>query len=471
MESILILTSDFDRIQGVKDFFQDNKIIVSQDLKEFEKNLHSNSLKGVLFDAKFVSENYEDPAKFLSLIQGFMLPFPHMPYIVFGEISLIRLMVDAVKAGAWDYVSVPLVGGEFSLVWGRALESKRSKSELQYLRKESWNQELSPFLRTKSPALNKVFESIRDVASTKTTVLLGGETGVGKSEIAKLIHRKSSRSNAPFVHVHCGAIPENLFESEIFGHEKGAFTGAVKRKLGKFEVSNRGTIFFDEISTLSPSAQIKLLKVLQDSCFERVGGEQEIKVDVRVIAATNDSLLELVERGEFRKDLYYRINVFPIELPSLKDRLEDLPYLLDYFLMQLNREGCKIIEGCQPELLEMLSEYPWPGNIRELQNLVERAFVLEKGRVLSAESFPAEVLGENDVSAILPLNLELSLSDARAKVLEGFERQYMKTIMTKFEGKIGAAAEAAGVTVRQIHNLLKRHSIDKADYKNIKLSE
>ena len=225
--------------------------------------------------------------------------------------------------------------------------------------------------------MRQTFEKVKSVAPTKTTVLLLGDTGVGKGTLAKLIHQHSSRKNEAFIHVHCGALPDSLAESELFGYEKGAFTGADKRKLGRFDNAQKGTIFLDEINTISSTMQIKLLQVLQDRIFQRVGGESPIEADVRVIAASNSDLQEMCDQGLFRKDLYYRLSVFPLEIPSLQQRSEDIPDWIYYLLDWFNKHYFKDIQDAEPIVVKALQEYAWPGNIRELENVIERAYILE----------------------------------------------------------------------------------------------
>ena len=227
-----------------------------------------------------------------------------------------------------------------------------------------WRPEALKVVRTQSPRMRQVLEKLKSVAPTRTTVLLLGDTGVGKGMIAKLIHQHSSRSDMPFVHLHCGAIPETLVESELFGYEKGAFTGANKRKLGRFDKAQGGTLFLDEVNTISPSTQIKLLQVLQERIFQRVGGEQPIEADVRIITASNSDLSALCEEGSFRRDLYYRLSVFPIQLPSLRERTEDIPQIIDSLIEWFNQHYFKDIQGIDPLGIKALKQYHWPGNVR-----------------------------------------------------------------------------------------------------------
>jgi transcriptional regulator with GAF, ATPase, and Fis domain len=313
--------------------------------------------------------------------------------------------------------------------------------------------------------MKNVFDKVKSVASTKTTVLIAGETGTGKGVIAKLIHQHSHRRDGPFIAVHCGAIAENLLESELFGHEKGSFTGAIRRKLGKFEIAQNGTIFLDEIGTMSYSAQIKLLQVLQDKIFQRVGGEEAVQSDVRIIAASNVDLNLLSSEGKFRKDLFYRLNVFPIEIPSLRGRLEDIPLMVNTFLERLNKYHLKDIQGVHEEVLEAFERYSWPGNIRELENLVERAYILETSSILTPESFPNEIMTFAAHETPVPFDISSTLAQTRARGISSIERQYLKELLAETKGNIGATAKGAGITPRQLHKLMVKHSLRKEEFK------
>jgi DNA-binding NtrC family response regulator len=322
-------------------------------------------------------------------------------------------------------------------------------------------------IQSRNPRMRKVYENIRSVSPTIATVLLLGDTGTGKGRTARLIHWHSQRSDKPFIEVHCGAIPDTLMESELFGHEKGAFTGADRRKPGKFEIAAGGTIFLDEIGTITPSAQIKLLQVLQDGIFNRVGGDAPLKADVRIIAATNADIAELVKTGQFRKDLFYRLNVFPIEIPPLQKRLEDLPGLIEVFLKNLNIKYGKKITGVHPLVMDRFERYDWPGNIRELENLLERACILETGPVLMPQSFPLETMPDMD-NPRPGSECSTPISRARQQAVDRFEQEYLTTLLTRTRGRIDQAAGIAGITPRQLNRLLKRHHLSKSTFKQPK---
>ena len=399
-------------------------------------------------------------------MEPFWHVYPTIEIIVMSSQEMIREAVMAVKAGASDYLTYPINPDEVKHVTESLHEYIISQSELDYLRDQFWQSDSLEFVHTNSTVVKKAYEKVRSVAPTKSTVLLMGETGTGKGELAKLVHRHSSRRDAQLISVHCGAIPDTLLESELFGHEKGAFTGAVRRRLGKFEIATGGTIFLDEIGTITPSAQIKLLQILQDQTFQRVGGEETLEANVRVIAATNTDLKKMCEDGQFRKDLYYRLNVFPIEVPALRERPEDIPHLVEVFLKRMNKFSSKEIHDIHPHVLEAFRRYSWPGNIRELENLMERACILETSSLLTPESFPSELFESELPSASVFFDTRLTLTEVRHKGIEDIERRYLKEVLAKNQGRIKESASVAGVTTRQLHKLMTRYGIRKEDFKS-----
>ena len=299
-----------------------------------------------------VLNNQDAGGNYKESLKPFWKLSPSAEIIIMARQDKIRNAVNAVKAGADDYLTYPLDAEELKLVSENLSKTRIMQSELDYLRDQFSQIDDLELFRTNSEHMKKVLQQIRTVSPTKSTVLLIGETGTGKSVLAQLIHQLSNRKDAQFISVHCGAIPDTLVESEMFGHEKGAFTGAVRRKLGKFEFATGGTIFLDEIGTITPATQIKLLQVLQDGTYQRVGGDETLKTDVRVIAASNEDLKKMCEEGTFRKDLYYRLNVFPVEIPPLRDRIEDIPIFVEAFLNNLNQFSLKEIRDIHPLVIE-----------------------------------------------------------------------------------------------------------------------
>jgi len=397
-------------------------------------------------------------------LQPFWHAYPTAQIIAMSSQEMIREAVRAVKAGASDYLTYPVNPDEINYITQSIYESIIMESELDYFRDRFWQEDSLEIVRTRSPLMKRLFDKVRSVAPTKSTVLLSGETGTGKGVLARLIHQHSNRKDGTFISVHCGAIPDTLLESELFGHEKGAFTGAVRRKLGKFEIAQEGTIFLDEIGTITPSAQIKLLEILQDGTFHRVGGEEMIEANVRVIAATNADLKKMCEAGQFRKDLYYRLNVFPLEIPPLRERMEDIAYIIDVILKRLKKFDLKEIHDVHPHVIDAFGKYSWPGNIRELENLMERAYILEASPILTPESFPNELF-TSDLSPIQVKGISFSLAEVRHRAIEQSERFYLRELLTANRGRIKETAEAAGISTRQLHKLMKKYNITKEEFK------
>ena len=309
----------------------------------------------------------------MGLLNRMAEEYPAVPVILITAHGTVATAVDALKKGAFDYITKPFDQEELKRVIGKAVKTRvLGDEEVQLPPTEIDRSEIVGA----GAQMAKIFEVIRKVAPSTTTVLITGETGTGKELVANAIHAGSPRRHNPFIKINCSAIAENLIESELFGYEKGAFTGAVSSKPGRFELAHKGTLFLDEIGDLPREMQVKLLRVIQDQEFERVGGIQTIKVDVRLVTATNRNLHQEVREGRFREDLFYRLNVMPIHVPPLRERKEDIPALLDYFIGKFNRKLDRHIAGADPEVLELLQEHDWPGNIRELENVVERAFIL-----------------------------------------------------------------------------------------------
>ncbi|MGD8835453.1 MAG: sigma-54 dependent transcriptional regulator [Desulfobacteraceae bacterium] len=408
----------------------------------------------------------DDIAKALEkTIQHFRKHHEQAQFVVLTPKETVRRAVEAVKLGANDYLTYPIESTEIHLVLETAKEATAKNLELEYLRDKFWKADWLEIIRTNNPVMRLVFENVRSVAPTIATVLLLGETGTGKGLMARLVHWHSHRSDGPFVAVHCGAIPETLIESELFGHEKGAFTGADRRRIGKFEMARDGTIFLDEIGTITPAAQIKLLQVLQDGTFSRLGAQGQLRTNSRIIAATNADLQQMADDGAFRRDLLYRLNVFPIEIPPLKDRPEDLPHLVDLFLTNLNAKYGKTIKRIHPGVKEKLQTYLWPGNLRELENVLERAYILETGDVLKPERFPPAMMIGSKIDLSIDNLQELPLAKARQLAIGEFERLYLVKLLKKHKGKINSSAAEAGITPRQLSRLVSRHGLDKKKYR------
>ena len=404
----------------------------------------------------------DDPKALVKHLKGLR---PLMAIVIIAGNNDVRNAVRYMKNGANNYITAPFDADEVRLVIDEISREQRRQSELSYLRERMWMDESLDIVQTLSPTMKKVYDNVMSVGPTKTTVLLLGETGTGKSFTAKLIHRHSNRKDGPFISVHCGAMPETLIESELFGHEKGSFTGAHRRKLGKFEVASGGTIFLDEIGNISKSAQAKLLTVLQEGIYQRVGGEQTLTANVRVIAASNTDLKQMCTEDLFRKDLYYRLNVFPITIPLLNERKEDIPVFVHAFLNKFNQFNTKNIQGVHPAVMQALLLYDWPGNIRELENLLERAYILESTAELTPESFPSELFDNTKPMTEIAIGTSDTLATVRQKGLAEIERRYLKEVLSRNRGKINASASEAGVGTRQFNKLMHKYKLDKGIFK------
>jgi DNA-binding NtrC family response regulator len=468
MEKILVISKSIKDLNSL-DSFLDSTFTINHcsAIENGTELLKQNHYDVIIFDIDLIRAPCESTYK--KFLQSFWLIHASVKIVVMSDPKLVREAVKVVKAGAWDYLNYPLNPAEVKYLLESIRESIKIKSELDYLRDQFWQNDCLESIHTNNLNMKKVYNKIRLVAPTKSTVLLTGETGTGKSVIAKIIHKHSNRQDNQFISIHCGAIPDNLIESEFFGHEKGAFTGAIKKRTGKFEIASGGTIFLDEIGTITPSAQIKLLKVLQDQEFYPVGSEKSIKTNVRIIAATNIDLKELCENGTFRLDLYYRLNVFPIEVIPLRKRPEDLSYFVDFFLKRLNQFHQKEINDVSPQVIDALLQYEWPGNIRELENLIERAYILETSNMLTPESFPTDLFENTDGVAYLNIDTSLPLAMVRKKAIEDIERNYLKEVLTKNKGVINISAKDTGISVRQFHKLMCRYGLQKKDFKTAKI--
>jgi DNA-binding NtrC family response regulator len=385
--------------------------------------------------------------------------FPTAEIIVLTSTEHIRKAVMAVKGGASNYITRPVNKDELKHITENVYRTLLMKSELHYLRGR-YVQKSADIIHTESSIMRSAIDKLMAVAPLKTTVFLTGETGTGKSVLARIIHQFSNRAERQFIQVHCGAIQDTLLESELFGHEKGAFTGADRRKLGKFEIADKGTIFLDEVGTLTPSAQIKLLQVLQEETLQRVGSEVDIPVDIRVIAAANIDLEQMIREGDFRNDLFYRLSVFPIEVPPLRERIEDIPLLTDSFLRELNRANTKTINNIDPRVMEIFQHYPWPGNIRELKNIVERAFIIEKSEVITVASIPKELSFEYHNGYHAPRT-----AGSLAEIKDTAVKEYLRTLLTEFRGNIQRTADDAGISTRQVHKLMKKYDLRKENFR------
>lgn len=386
----------------------------------------------------------------LGLLKAIQDELPFATVIILTGRGSIETAVAAMRQGAYDYLSKPVDVARLRILIQKALEKGEALREVTLLRrrlKEIWG---VGKLVGKSKAMQEVHRLIDFAAPTSAPVLISGESGTGKELVAQILHELSPRSKAPFVAVNCSAIPEALLESEIFGHERGAFTGAMERRVGCFELAHRGTIFLDEVAEMSPSTQAKFLRILQDGTVRRLGGKEEIKADVRVLAATNKDPLKAIKEGALRQDLYYRLNVFSLPLPTLRERTEDIPLLIQAFIEELNTKYEKRIKSIDDAALQTLLRYPWPGNVRELRNTIERAIITCKTDLITPKHLPSlasETWSENPDSISIPLGT----------TLEETERELILRTLASVKNNKARAAEILRIGLKTLYNKLHRY--------------
>ena len=372
---------------------------------------------------------------------------PELPVVVMTAFGEVDTAVGAMRAGARDYLSKPVNVGELSVVIAREMAGRKLRAEAGLLRARIAEKYSFSNIVGNAAPMQEVFKTVAQIASSRASVLITGESGTGKELIAAAIHERSPRAGGPFVKLHCAALAETLLESELFGHERGSFTGAAGRRDGRFQQANHGTLFLDEIGDISPAVQVKLLRFLQEKEFERVGGNETITVDVRVIAATNRNLRQMVADGKFREDLYYRLNVIAIEMPALRSRPADVPLLAGHFLRKYAEENAKKIDGFSDDALERLAAYDWPGNVRELENVVERAVVLTQASKVTAAELPPNVV---------PAKARSGLQIPGA-TMDEIERYAITKTLESTGGSTSQAAEILGISVRKIQYKLHEY--------------
>lgn len=409
----------------------------------------------------------------LELLGEVKAKYPDTAFIMMTAFGSVETAVDAMKKGANDYITKPFPPEELLLTIKNVLEKQKLLNEIKVLRKEVEGRYSFGNFIGKSPRMQEVYDLISDVAETDATILIRGETGTGKELVAKSIHFNSSRKDKIFVGINCGALPETLLESELFGYEKGAFTGAMKQKIGKFEYADGGTLFLDEVSEFSPNTQVKLLRVLQEKVIERVGGNREIRVDVRIIAATNRNLEEEVAKGRFREDLYYRINVVPIWLPPLRERREDIPLLAKHFLAKYTQMFKRDTAMISQEVLNEMMTYDWPGNVRQLENVIERAVIMAKGETINqiglmdnpkkTEARPVEARPANPWSF---LNLEdLSFKEAKRRLIKEYEKEYFVDLLRRCGGSITLSSKTSHLDMKTLRRKMEEYGLTKEEFK------
>jgi DNA-binding NtrC family response regulator len=419
----------------------------AEDAEAGLKLLQNGSVDLVLTDLKLPGMN---GLEFLHAVKRFNAALPVIVMTAFGTVET---AVEAIKAGAGDYVLKPFSMEEMLIVVHKELDVRRLRDENRSLREALQQRYAHPNVVARSAKMQEILAAVERVAPMNSTVLLGGESGVGKDLIARAIHEKSRRASGPFIKINSTAIPENLLESELFGYEKGAFTGATSSKPGKFELADKGTLFLDEIGDVPAATQVKLLRVLQEREFERLGGTRTIKVDVRLVAATNRDLRAALEEGTFREDLYYRLNVVPIDIPPLRDHKEDIPELASLFLARLAKDSEKEINGISPDALNLLVNHYWPGNVRELQNVIERASALATGPVLQPPDIHLDSHRSKHSQAAEALLLPEGMT------LEQWEDEMIREALRRANGNKSQAARALGLSRNALRYRLSKIGI------------
>ncbi len=388
----------------------------------------------------------------LWLLRALRAELPDCPVVLLTGRGTIQTAVQAIREGAFDFIEKPLEVPRLRIVLERALEKKETMREVQLLRRRLAALAPGGDVIGSGPAMQRVFELVKKVSPSNASVVISGESGTGKEVVARAVHNLSPRKDKPFIALNCSAIPATLIESELFGYERGAFTGADQRRLGNFEMAHDGTLFLDEIGDLPLELQAKFLRVLEERKIRRLGGRSEVEVDVRVICATHRDLKEEIRRGRFREDLYFRLHVFTIGLPTLKERREDIPLLVHHFIEKFNAETGKHVQGVSPLAMSVLQGYAWPGNIRELRNTVERAMILVEGDVIGEEQLPPDMQATRPEAATLRVPLGIPV--------EKVEKEYILASLQRNGGNKARTAELLGISEKTLYNKLNRYAAE-----------
>jgi DNA-binding NtrC family response regulator len=454
MKHILIVDDELGSRESLKVIFsRDFRVSLGSSAAEALELLSNEKVDLVMLDVIMPDRDG------LSLLKEIQNLYPDVPVIMVSASTSVRPVVEAIRAGAYDYVTKPFDVDDVRRLAERALESSSLRRRVEILETEMSREYPVHGIVGQSPSFSHAIDQVRKASDTDSTVLITGESGTGKELVARLLHSLSSRCDEPFVAVHCAALPESLMESELFGHEKGAFTNADKRKLGRFDLAGSGTLFFDEVSEMTQSTQVKLLRVLQEREYMRVGGTQVIRTNARIVTATARDLRAEVSEKRFRDDLFYRLNVVPIRLPPLRERPEDIPLLARHFLNYFKERLSIATRDFSPEALEMLCRYRWPGNVRELRNLVERVLVLHgHSEIMQPEFMPDEIRGTAHSTMSMPRSQAHSLEDS----VNAFERQLVENALKEADGIQTRAAEILGTTRRILKYRMEKLNIEGA---------
>ena len=459
METILIVDDEKSLLDLLSVVFKKEGygVLVASSGNQARELLEKEAVDLVITDIKMPQTSGMDVLKFAKGLN------PELPVILITAYGSIKQAIDALKAGALDYVVKPFDVEELKILVARGLEKVRLKQENILLKRDLKDRYGFEKMVGKSRTMQEVYSLIEKVAATDSTVLIAGESGTGKEMAARAVHAQSLRRNGQFVSINCAALPENLLESELFGHARGAFTGAVSDKKGMFEAATRGTLFLDEVGEMSPWTQVKLLRAIQERVVRRVGGNDEIAVDVRIIAATNQDLKRRIEEGKFREELYYRLNVISFEMPPLRKRTEDIPILIGHFLEKYCAKLGKAMKRMTPDVIGLMEAYHWPGNIRELENVIERVVAIEDRETITAACLPLEIVNpqrKEETQFLFRPGFNLSA------YVDDLTKRYVNQALLATAGNLRQAAPLLGISYRTL-----RYLIDKFELKNVRREE
>ena len=453
--SVLIVDDDKNTRDGLERALKASyNVILAENAERALRILSDNPVDILLSDVKMPGMDG------LKLLQRALGSKPNLVCILLTAYGNVETAVEAMKLGAYDFLMKPVNLDHLEIILTRALRSRDMESENVNLKVQLDDKYEMENIVGSSPAMANMFEMIKQAAPTQATVLIQGESGTGKELVAHALHRLSTRSKGPFVAVHCAALAPTLLESELFGHEKGAFTGAATQRRGRFELADGGTLFLDEISETDASVQVKLLRVLEERAFERVGGSEKIGVDIRLITATNRDLKALVKEGKFREDLFFRLDVVNINMPPLRDRLDDIPLLCSSFLNEFCSKNEKNIEGITPDAINMLSSYSWPGNVRELRNTIEKMVVLSRGTKLTARDIPPNIRDVVRIKGVAGASRTDAGFDMEAGSISGAEKLLILEALKRHDGNRTKAAKDLGISRRTLHRKLREYEKD-----------
>ncbi|MCB9089697.1 MAG: sigma-54-dependent Fis family transcriptional regulator [Calditrichae bacterium] len=455
-EKVLIIEDDINTLHGLGEILEDENFNISKakNAKQALKEIENGDFDVVLMDYLLPDRDG------LDLSREVLKDYPEIKIIMMTAFGTVKNAVNAMKMGIYDYLTKPINLDELLIILRRAIQEQRLIKENDNLKSKLNNKYRFENIIGVSGKMQQVFQKVTKVANSDATVLIRGESGTGKELIARAIHFQSKQKGQPLVEINCASIPENLLESELFGHEKGAFTGAYKMKKGKFEIADKGTLFLDEIGELPLALQAKLLRVLQEHRFTRVGGVDNIEVNVRLIAATNADLEQKMADGLFREDLYYRLNVIPVIIPPLRERLEDIGPLTDHFINKFSEKEGRAIRGINEEARKILLAYEWPGNVRELENAVENSVVMCDGDCITADDLPAYLKGTRITGSSTLLDIVMQENDLSYRdKLEACEREIIRQALIETENNKTRAAKNLGFTLRTLRNKVKKYSL------------